>query len=135
MYELGRGSCTGSLLLAARWAPHFLNFDHIGKSMLSLFVLNTLVGWPAQFYTWVDAGADGPTRRGEVGLYLVLLVTIVFVCRYLLFGMVSGSLFLNSRLALREIQRESLPQEMQTWLLFQRRILASRPKLVQYIRM
>ncbi len=93
-FELRRGDCTGELLPGAAWGTRFFHFDNIGRSLLSLFVLNSQVNWPQQFLSWVDSGPEGPVRDRTPG-YLPLLMAILLICNYLTRGMIVGCLYLN----------------------------------------
>ncbi len=62
VYQFRRQDCTGELLRGAVWTTRAFNFQGIGESLLSLFVLNSLVNWPRQLLSWVDASPRARPR-------------------------------------------------------------------------
>ena len=68
-----------------------------------MFVVNSMVDWPSQFYAWVDSSYTVPIKNNHIILYLIILIIFIFICRYFMFGMISGSLFLNFKVSHRQI--------------------------------
>jgi hypothetical protein len=51
-----RVSITDCADLNGNWLSNDINFDNILQSMISLFVLSTLEGWPEYMYQVIDGG-------------------------------------------------------------------------------
>jgi hypothetical protein len=72
-YGIGEAECNriaetvagGIILMEVSWTRHDINFDNIFDSMISLFVLSTLEGWPDYIFELIDGGtnATGPIKN------------------------------------------------------------------------
>ena len=76
-----------------------MNFDNVGRSMINLFILSTLEGWPEYTRTFVEATYDGPRRNHINILPLVIIILFIFIGSMFLLNLFTGVLFLNYKLA------------------------------------
>ena len=106
VFDFGKGDCNAMMLPGAVWVNRFLNFDNIGGAVMSMFVMNSMVAWPNQLYSWVNSGPNGPIRgdMGDMGVFLTISVGMLLLCRYFMCGMITGSLFLNFKLSHKLIE-------------------------------
>lgn len=54
-HGISRADCT---LMNAEWTNSNTNFDNVGTSLITLYVMGTLEGWPDMMYTAVDGVGD-----------------------------------------------------------------------------
>lgn len=43
-----------------KWQIYDVNYENAGNSMISLFILSTLEGWPDYLMEAIDSNHDGP---------------------------------------------------------------------------
>lgn len=55
-YGISRADC--ALIPGASWVNSSTNFDNIGTSLITLYVIGTLEGWPDMMFTAVDGVGD-----------------------------------------------------------------------------
>jgi hypothetical protein len=73
-----RINITDCAKLNGTWLSYDINFDNILQSMISLFVLSTLEGWPEYMYQVIDGGKQdtGPIRDNNTFVSILFIVFI-----------------------------------------------------------
>lgn len=76
-YGVSRIECES--IYKGTWLNWDINFDNILYSMVSLFVLSTLEGWPDYMYTTIDGGKEdtGPIMDNNSFVSVLFIIFIV----------------------------------------------------------
>ena len=82
--ELNYCSANASLLkidcfaVGGNWKLYDLNFDYIGSTMVTLFVISTFEGWPWYMYWFIDGTKVGPIRNNDpyFGIYFMVFIMV-----------------------------------------------------------
>lgn len=76
LYGISQSSCGSSF--GGEWHTHDVNFENIYQSLVSLFILSTLEGWPDYMYYIIDGGSDhtGPVFENMPWVRYIFIVFI-----------------------------------------------------------
>lgn len=89
-YGINESQCVSP----GRWHIYDINFNNIYESLVSLFVLSTLEGWPDYMYQLIDGGEphEGPifdNHNYVKGLFVVFIFIGSIFCVNLFVAMIS----------------------------------------------
>jgi hypothetical protein len=114
-----------------RWATADRNFDHIGRSMLSLFQVSTGDDWADVMYAAIDAAGHerAPIRdhRPEVGVFFVVFYII---SNFFMLNLFIGIIIVNFDNVKQKIDGlHLLSDEQKMWVDVQRMLVNFRPEV------
>lgn len=115
-----------SSIAGASWQTYDMNFEDIFQSLLSLFVLSTIEGWPDYLFNFIDANDGGPTYNNSQYMFLFFMV-FIFVSSLFMMNLFVGVIFLNYHIAEKAAKNIFLTDEQERWIELQRLILVSAP--------
>ncbi len=100
------------------WLQKDINFNNIINSMISLFILSTLEGWPAILQQNIDIGPawDGPIKDSAplvTYLFVVFIIIGSFFCVNLFVAIVS----MNFNKAQEKNKNLYLNKDQEQWIL------------------
>lgn len=124
IYQVRQSDC--SLIPGATWSTYDTNMDNIGSSMLTLFILSTLEGWPNYMHQFLDATTEGPVVESNPWIYIYFIIYI-FVGTWFLLNLFIGVIFLNFRIADKKAKNQYLTDEQARWIEVQRLMLDVKP--------
>lgn len=111
---------------------HDMNFDDIFQSIITLFVLSTVEGWPNYVFNFVDAnkiGDDGenlgPEKDGN-RLFMLYFMVFLFIGSMFLINLFVGVVQLNYHIADKAAKSKFLSEKQAQWIEVQRLILESK---------
>jgi hypothetical protein len=91
-YGISKTVCEDPTNPLGTWRTHDINFDTYISSMISLFVLSTLEGWPDYILLLIDGGPDYPIQDNQMYTIPLFIVFIMFgsiICINLLIAILS----------------------------------------------
>ena len=96
---------------------HDINFDNIVTSLVALFVLSTLEGWPDYIFYLIDSGppTTGPILDNKPVVYLFFFFFILIgsvICVNLFVAIIS----MNFKMAQTKGNEERLSDEQERWI-------------------
>ena len=76
LYGINRSACISEF--EGEWHNHDVNFENIYQSLVSLFILSTLEGWPDYMYHIIDGGSEetGPIFENQPWVRYIFIVFI-----------------------------------------------------------
>lgn len=81
---------------SGEWHNHYWNFDNIVNSLITLFVLSTMEGWPSLLYTSLDSNgnSDGPglNKNKIAGVFYL---SFIFIGSFFLVNLFVGVIFMQ----------------------------------------
>ena len=66
------------LAVGGNWKAYDMNFDYIGSTMVTLFVISTFEGWPWYMYWFIDGTKVGPVKDNDpyFGIYFMVFIMV-----------------------------------------------------------
>ncbi|EGR33344.1 hypothetical protein IMG5_055680, partial [Ichthyophthirius multifiliis] len=110
----------------AEWKTHDINFDNIGNSMLSLFILSTIEAWPNYVWNFVDADENGP-KKDNYYWFIIYVIVFILIGSMFLLNLFVAIMSLNYNLAAEKAKNEFLTEEQAQWIELQRLLIKSKP--------
>jgi hypothetical protein len=93
-YDVSKDVCLAN---GYTWKRAYWNFDNIGESLVTLFVLSTLEGWPNVVISGIDSG-DNPTSGPHFNNFTWLwtyYMAFIFISSFFLIDLMIGIIFFH----------------------------------------
>lgn len=84
--------------LGGDWMTYDLNFDNILNTMITLFIMSTLEGWPDYMYNFIDGSESGPVKDNQTW-FMWYFVVFILVGSLFLLNLFIGVILVNYHIA------------------------------------